>query len=294
MKRKLWNWVLLGGTSALAMMTAAQADAATTTLTFTGSEVTWTAPTTGVYDILAYGAQGGNHTFAAFVPGGLGAEAGGDVTLTAGTRLTVLVGGKGGSYAGGGGSFVLVGGSTLVAAGGGGGAGTAGFGNGGGGLASSSGGAGTNGGAGGKNGGGGGYGSGLFLPGGGGAGVNGPGGGYYGARSITSVAHSSLGSGGFGGGGGANLNGGGGGGGFSGGGGGYYGGGGGGGGSFVASSFTNQVLSGSVNAGNGVVTISGVASGVPEPSTWALTLTGFAGLGVLGLRRGRKLEPSKA
>jgi hypothetical protein len=41
------------------------------------------------------------------MPGGLGAEAGGDVFLTAGTTLTFLVGGKPPEGGGGGGSFVF-------------------------------------------------------------------------------------------------------------------------------------------------------------------------------------------
>jgi hypothetical protein len=42
--------------------------------------------------------------------------------------------------------------------------------------------------------------------------------------------------------------------------------------------------------GNGYVSINFVAA--PEPSTWAMTLTGFAGLGWLARLRSRKLTPA--
>jgi hypothetical protein len=35
-----------------------------------------------------------------------------------------------------------------------------------------------------------------------------------------------------------------------------------------------------------------LTSGVPEPSTWAMLLAGFAGIGLLGLRRSRKPRPA--
>jgi len=74
MNRKFWiNRMLLAGASALAM-TVASAEAGATTFDFTGSLVTWTVPTNGVYVITAYGAQGGSNDV---VAGGLGAEAGG-------------------------------------------------------------------------------------------------------------------------------------------------------------------------------------------------------------------------
>ena len=75
-------------------------------------------PTNGVYVITAYGAQGGSNDFLA---GGLGAEAGGYIPLSAGTMLAVIAGGEGAPEAGGGGSFVfnITDGSYLVAAGGG-------------------------------------------------------------------------------------------------------------------------------------------------------------------------------
>ncbi len=67
-----------------------------TTFSNTGSIVTYTVPATGIYDIVAYGAQGGPDTASSTgpVPGGQGAEIGGDVMLTAGQKLTVAVGGE--------------------------------------------------------------------------------------------------------------------------------------------------------------------------------------------------------
>jgi hypothetical protein len=58
---------------------------------FTGSIQTFTVPTTGTYNITAYGAQGGLVTSG--YAGGLGAEIGGFVNLTAGQTLSILVGG---------------------------------------------------------------------------------------------------------------------------------------------------------------------------------------------------------
>jgi hypothetical protein len=42
------------------------------------------------------------------------------------------------------------------------------------------------------------------------------------------------------------------------------------------------------DSGSGTVTVTPVTPGVPEPSTWALMLLGFAGLGFAGYRRSRK------
>ena len=297
------NLALLTSVSALALtIGAANAE----TIDFTGAEVSYTVPVSGVYDITAYGAQGGP----AVTVGGLGAEAGGDIFLSAGTVLTVLAGGKGGYAAGnggggGGGSFVFEGAALLAAAGGGGGGGLylprrADYAPGPG-LGTTAGGAGKGvTGDGGPGGVGGLGGRGGVNGGGGGAGVSGPGGpgipvyGFLAANGATSIT--SFGEryapGGFGGGGGYN---GGGGGGFSGGGGGsvgqdeFLGGGGGGGGSYLAPAFTDSVLLSGVNHGNGFVTIDPV---VPEPSTWAMMLAGFAGLGWLARLRARRAKPS--
>lgn len=82
----------------------------------------WTVPTAGTYSIECYGAQGGNG-------GGLGAYAYGEITLSAGTVLSIVVGQEGftavsssnSGGGGGGGSFVVDGNTPLVIAGGGGG-----------------------------------------------------------------------------------------------------------------------------------------------------------------------------
>jgi hypothetical protein len=107
------------------------------------------------------------------------------------------------------------------------------------------------------------------------------------------------GDGGYGGGGaGGGSGGGGGGGGFSGGGGGsgYFsppppigGYGGGGGGSFLSSAVTELTIVPGSYFGNGAAAVVPVPIPVPEPSTWAMMLTGFAGLGAMALRRKRKV-----
>lgn len=101
------------------------------TFTYDGTAQSFTAATAGVYDILAYGAQGG--AGAGYkTNGGLGAEMGGDIYLSAGEMLTIDVGGAGGTghsgqmdyVGGGGGTFVVTSdGTLLIAAGGGGGGG---------------------------------------------------------------------------------------------------------------------------------------------------------------------------
>jgi hypothetical protein len=98
-----------------------------------------------------------------------------------------------------------------------------------------------------------------------------------------------------GGGGGAGYNGGGGGGGASGGGGGGggpgfepVGYGGGGGGSYLADFFTNPELAAGINSGDGLISV----ALIPEPSTWAMTLAGFAGLAWLARRGRRKTSPA--
>src|SRR5690348_9929972 len=101
---------------------------------YTGTLVTFTVPETGIYQILAFGAQGGDlstsdGSFSSI--GGRGAQIRGDFNLTSGAVLQIAVGGAGmpstsfgAGGGGGGGSFVIGHGSTpLVIAGGGGGAG---------------------------------------------------------------------------------------------------------------------------------------------------------------------------
>jgi hypothetical protein len=300
MNRKSWiNRMLLAGASALAM-TVASAEAGATTFDFTASLVSWTVPTNGVYVITAYGAQGGSGDL---VAGGLGAEAGGYIPLSAGTMLAVIAGGQGAPEAGGG-SFVfnITDGSFLVAAGGGGGSGFS-LNVGGPGLVTTAGGDGVVtgitvvpggvdgiGGTGGEGGG-----AGVLSGGSTGAGL----GDGFGASGVTSYGGASeFGRpGGFGGGGGGDFGGGGGGGGFSGGGGGGFGGGGGGGGSFLSplSGLADRVLLAGVNSGNGYVTIDLIAPPptVPEPSTWTMMVVGFGSLAFALWRRRANVDAGR-
>lgn len=252
--------------------------------TYTGEVEYVTVATSGVYDITAFGASGGGSSSNT---GGAGAEIGGNITLTAGEILEIVVGGTGSSAGysgggGGGGTFVLEDNDgtlvPLVVAGGGGGATSNGSGNpgltgtggaSGGGNGAGTGGTNGNGGGGGYYAGAGGGGGGGFLTGGGEA-TRGSNGNHYaggqslqagaaGGRGVAGYYGSSYGNGGFGGGGGGGYDGGGGGGGYSGGGGGA---GararaGGGGGSFDAGS--NQVLVSGENTGSGYVTIDEVS-----------------------------------
>jgi hypothetical protein len=291
MNRKSWiNRMLLAGASALAM-TVASAEAGATTFDFTASLVSWTVPTNGVYVITAYGAQGGSGDL---VAGGLGAEAGGYIPLSAGTMLAVIAGGQGAPEAGGG-SFVfnITDGSYLVAAGGGGGSGFS-LNVGGPGLVTTAGGDGVVtgitvvpggvdgiGGTGGEGGGG----AGVLSGGSTGAGL----GDGFGASGVTSYGGASeFGRpGGFGGGGGGDFGGGGGGGGFS----------GGGGGSFLSplSGLADRVLLAGVNSGNGYVTIDLIAPppAVPEPSTWTMMVVGFGSLAFALWRRRANVDAGR-
>ena len=89
---------------------------------YTGSEATITL-NPGIYDITAYGAQGGGGVYG----GGQGGEMDGEFSFSGLTTLTLLVGGGGGegpdAGGGGGGSFVVDGNTPLVVAGGGSGGG---------------------------------------------------------------------------------------------------------------------------------------------------------------------------
>jgi len=62
---------------------------------FSGSIVQWTVPSTGFYDITAYGAQGGNYyNKGETYSGGQGAVIGGSLLLTVGDIINILVGGQ--------------------------------------------------------------------------------------------------------------------------------------------------------------------------------------------------------
>jgi len=56
----------------------------------------------------------------------------------------------------------------------------------------------------------------------------------------------------------------------------------------MSSAFINEVLVGGINSGDGSISI----TSIPEPSTWAMMLAGFAGLGWPALLRKRKLSPA--
>jgi hypothetical protein len=90
----------------LCALTFGVSDANADSFGFTGSPITWVAPTTGLYDLTVFGAAGGGSDSA---NGGLGSEASGIFSLTAGDQLTIVVGGQGGNgnfetvYGGGGG-----------------------------------------------------------------------------------------------------------------------------------------------------------------------------------------------
>jgi PEP-CTERM motif len=314
------KWLLLTSASLMALM-AGSAAAGAKTFYYTGAIVDYTIPVTGTYEIVAYGASGGNANddnlggpgSRGFAGGGQGAEVRGNFSLAAGYKLTIAVGGAGGEssvvrYAGGGGGGTFVIGSTgrplIVAGGGGAGGGVHGgkgqYGYSAGlndttysedgfgtvihrGLGGVLGGGGIGGGYGGGGGGGG------FLS-SGSAGVDGTGGGGGGAFPTLKggLSNGAGGTGGFSGGGGAGLTTAGPGHAVS------YGGGGGGGGSY--DSGTNPLVTISDNASseptNGQVIIAQLVGGetpsVPEPSTWAMMATGLAGLAALRLRRRRK------
>ncbi len=85
------------------------------TFSYTASVQTFIVPTTGIYEIDVAGAQGGTESArSGSASGGLGAIISGDVSLTAGTVLEIVVGGEPGASSfgagggGGGGSFVYI------------------------------------------------------------------------------------------------------------------------------------------------------------------------------------------
>lgn len=83
----------LGTALTLALSLAAFAGSnarADTIFNFSGTIVTYTIPMTGVYNIVAAGAQGGTSNDG--IAGSLGAVISGDVFLTAGMVLDIVVG----------------------------------------------------------------------------------------------------------------------------------------------------------------------------------------------------------
>lgn len=292
--------LLLAGIALLALAIGEPAaHAQRANFTSSGKVVTFTVPTTGLYQIVAFGAQGGagigGQQGGPPMPlaGGLGAEIDGDFSLVTGQVLQIAVGGAGmagtssgpnqvTTGGGGGGSFVIDTAPLVVAGGGGGGGGGANATVGGVGLNIRNGGDGTGlmPGKGGVGGAGGAAGGGILSGGGGGgflsAGGSTPNGSGGGGDSFPGLSggfggisgSATGGNGGFGGGGGGGVLGGGGGGGYSGGGGGtggmvgaFGGGAGGGGGSFDAGA--NQILAQGIQSGDGEVVIYLVFAGTP-------------------------------
>jgi hypothetical protein len=285
LQKRMW----LAGASLLAIVLGS-GDA--NAVVFGGPDsVQYIIPSTGYYDFKVAGADGGAG-LEGRNPGGDGAVVGGALFFDAGDILGIIVGGAGGegfNYGGGGGggSFVFSGdtsGGLLFAAGGGGGAlafivdGSPGIGYGGHPAGPAS------------YGGAGGFGIPVIPP--------PPGTPPYQPAQSGSFPNGGAGAccylgpgpaGGFGGGGGG-YDGGGGGGGAPGGGGGGF--------SYVISTARDAfgITGGNMNSGsygsaaNGYVSIDFL--GAPEPSTWAMTIMGFAGLGWLAHMRRRKLTPA--
>ncbi len=71
----------------------------TNTFNYTGAIETVTIGTSGYYDIMADGAQGGRYNSNSGGLGGLGAMASGEIFLQAGAKLEIVVGGAGGTGA---------------------------------------------------------------------------------------------------------------------------------------------------------------------------------------------------
>ena len=256
---------------------SAKAQFSSTDFFFTGGFQSFLIPDTATYQFNVAGAGGGGNSG---YLGGHGAIISGNINLTAGTLINIVIGGVGFSGGGGGGgTFIYIDQSNpLMIAGGGGGAGSRQTG-----LDASLGTSGVDGqpgGSGGQNG----YG-GQPSGGSGGAGFFGAGTGRAGGSSLENVIPFSGGvggraNGGFGGGGGTDNEGGGGGGGYSGGAGGRNYIHGGGGGSFSSTSFSD--ISGSVaNSSDGYFNI----QSVPEPSALSLFAIGLCGVALVWRRR---------
>jgi hypothetical protein len=270
MQKRTW----LAGASLLALVLGA-GDANAVLFGFPGGGE-YITPSTGYYDFEVAGAASGKAFDAPSFPGAL---VGGELFLVAGDILEIIVGGAGGDggggngygAGGGGGSFVFGAGLLFAAAGAGGGPG---------------------------------IGSGGHPGGYGGA-------GGFGVANFPGQTPAQPGSFPFGGAGACCYFGGGPPGGYGGGGGGGYSGNGGGGGaagvrgygggySYVIGTARNAfgITGGNTSVGppwndgdaNGYVSINFVAA--PEPSTWAMTIAGFIGLGWLAHLRKRKLTPT--
>src|SRR5262249_27650331 len=117
-ERSMKRVLLLVTALVLMLLGVAQTRAGMVTFNSTGSIQTFTAPGAGTYDITVAGAQGGNDPTAG-TTGGDGVFLSGQIKLTAGEVLQIVVGGQGGSGnptfgsggGGGGGSFVYISGT---------------------------------------------------------------------------------------------------------------------------------------------------------------------------------------
>jgi hypothetical protein len=280
MNKRLLTLALLAALTSLAGN--AKAQFSSTDFFFTGGFQSFLIPDTATYQFNVTGAGGGSSSG---YLGGYGATISGNINLTAGTLINIVIGGVGYSGVGsnggggGGGTFIYIDQSNpLMIAGGGGGAGSRTIGSGA--SLGTSGVNGNPGGIGGQNGLGG-----SPSGGSGGAGFFGDGTGHAGGSSLINATPFAGGVGnttygGFGGGGGTDNQGGAGGGGYSGGAGGRNYIGGGGGGSFSSTSFSN--ISGSVaNSSDGYFNI----QSVPEPSALSLLAVGLGGLAMMRRRR---------
>ncbi|MGA9869094.1 MAG: hypothetical protein WBQ75_21900, partial [Acetobacteraceae bacterium] len=118
--------VLLAGTSLLALALSVATASAGPTTTGTPGFYTFTVDVTGLWEVVATGAQGGASGETLGPAGGLGAQVTGIFSFTAGEVLSYAVGGMGAAGVtdpsstgsaggGGGGSFVLGPGNTPLA-----------------------------------------------------------------------------------------------------------------------------------------------------------------------------------
>lgn len=101
----MFKTFLLVGASAMAL---AATSAEAVTFVYTGAVQSYTTPAKGIYDVYLAGAKGGDAGF----PGGRGASVEGAIALDIGTKISVIVGGQGGSVrssgsAGGGGGTLI-------------------------------------------------------------------------------------------------------------------------------------------------------------------------------------------
>ncbi|MBR3762635.1 MAG: InlB B-repeat-containing protein [Lachnospiraceae bacterium] len=93
-----WDLGAVGATVTLSVSTTACAQwvQSVSNFGYTGGVQSFTAPVTGTYQLEVWGAQGGNAGFYEYANGGLGGYSKGNVSLSAGQTIYVVVGGQGG------------------------------------------------------------------------------------------------------------------------------------------------------------------------------------------------------